>query len=131
MCNNENLEFTCQKCGADKLSYQKYVKCTTPVSLLENSNVEYGQSIIDEDDYLATLNGFACKSCGGFIKHCGVRMESERQLVDYLTMDPSGRKQQQQEYEELIEAQIYAQEQKDKEQALCDLEITDMPVDNC
>ncbi len=57
-------------------------------------------------------------------------METEQQLIDYLTMDPSDRQQQQQEYDELLDAQICAQEQKDKEQALCDLEIADVPVDN-
>ena len=116
MCEKKQLQFTCQKCGAHDLSYQKYAKCITPVSLQKNGHIEYGQSIIDEDDYLATLNGFACKSCGSLVEHCGVRMESERQLVDYLTMDPSDRQQQQQEYEELVDAQICAQEQKDKEQ---------------
>ena len=131
MCNNENLEFTCRECGAQELSYLKYVKCTTPVSLQDNGHVEYNQSIIDEDDYLATLNGFACRPCGSLVKHCGFRMETEKQLIDYLTMDPSDRQQQQQEYDELLDAQICAQEQKDKEQELCDQEITDMPVDNC
>ena len=89
MCEKKDLQFTCRECGSDKLSYLKYVKCITPVSINKNGHIEYGQSIIDEDDYLATLNGFACKSCGSLIEHCGVRMESERQLVDYLTMDPS------------------------------------------
>ncbi len=130
MCEKKKLQFECRECGAHELSYQKYVKCITPVSLQENGHVEYNQSIFDEDDYLATLNGFVCRSCGSLVEHCGVRMETEKQLVDYLTMDPQVREQQQSEYDELLDAQICAQEQKGKEQALSDLEITDMPVDN-
>ncbi len=110
MCNNENLEFTCRECGAHELSYQKYAKCTTPVSLKKDGHIEYGQSIFDDDDYLATLNGFACKSCGRLVEHCGFRMESERQLIDYLTMDPQVRQQQQSEYDELLDAQSYQEQ---------------------
>ena len=60
-----------------------------------------------------------------------MRMETEKQLIDYLTMEPFDRQRQQQEHEELVEAQIFAQEHEEKEQALSDQEITDMPVDNC
>ena len=84
----KDLQFTCPKCGADKLSYQKYVKCVTPVSLQENGHIEYGQSIIDEDDCLAALNGFACRKCGVMIEHCGVRLQTEKELLDYLRMEP-------------------------------------------
>ena len=123
MMGYQDLKFTCQKCGAGALSYVKYAKCITPVSLMENSDIEYGQSIIDEDDSLATLNGFVCKSCGTIIEHCGVRLEDEKQLIDYLAMEPFDRLHQQQEYLELVDAQVYAQEQAENEQ-LCDHEIT-------
>ncbi len=104
-------KFECRSCGSPELGYQKYVKFMTPVTLQENGNVEYGISQYDEDDYLAILNGFICTSCGSLVKHCGVRMETERQLVDYLTMDPQVRQQQQSEYDELVDAQSYEQEQ--------------------
>jgi hypothetical protein len=113
------LQFTCQKCGDHELSYQKYAKCLTPVTVKNNNNLEYSQSMIDEDDYLAIQNGFACRSCGSLIEHCGVRMETEKQLIDYLTMEPFGRQRQQQEYEELMIAESDEQEQKEKEQENC------------
>lgn len=117
MSSIENVRFTCQKCGADKLSYQKYAKCKTPVLLQENGHIEYGQSVIDEDDYLATLNGFSCSACETLIEHCGVRVETEKELLDYLSMEPFDRQHQQQEYDEILGAQISAQEQKEKELA--------------
>jgi len=109
----KQLQFTCQKCGANDLCYVKYVKCTIPVSLPpESGHVEYGQSIINEDDSLATLNGFACQSCGLLVEHCGVRLETEKQLIDYLKMEPFDRLHQQQDYKELLDAQMSAQERE-------------------
>ena len=118
MSQNKGLEFTCPKCGADKLGYKKYVQCITPVSQQEDGHVEYGQSIIDEDDSLATLSGFACQLCGTLIEHCGYRLETEKELIDYLRMEPFDRLHQQQEYHEFVDAQISALEEKQKEQGV-------------
>lgn len=128
MYQKNELQFTCLKCSAHELSYQKYSKCTAPVSLQANGHIEYGQFILDEDDCLAALNGFACGSCGTLIEHCGIRLETEGQLIDYLTMEPFDRLHQQQDYQELIAAQIYAQEQQ--EQELFNQEITKISEDN-
>ncbi|MBW8017947.1 MAG: hypothetical protein FVQ82_17390 [Planctomycetes bacterium] len=117
MSNKKELQFTCQKCGGKELGYQKFVKCLVPVTIKDDNNMEYGLSIIHEDDYLAILNSFACGSCGSIIEHCGIRMETEKQLIDYLTMEPFDRLHQQQDHQELIDAQIDAQEQKEKELA--------------
>jgi len=129
MCYKD-LEFTCQQCGAKELSYQKYAKCITPVSLRKEGHMEYGQSTFDEDDYLATLNGFACRSCGTIIEHCGCRLETEKQLRNYLAIEPYDRLHQQQEYEELLDIQMYAQEQQEKEQELYNKEIADISENN-
>ncbi|MBW8016588.1 MAG: hypothetical protein FVQ82_10395 [Planctomycetes bacterium] len=115
MLENKELQFTCQKCGDHKLSYRKYVKCVMPVTIKNDNSLEYGLSIIDEDDYLATLNSFACGACGSLVEHCGIRMETEKQFIYYLSMDSEVRNKEQSEYDELIDAQIYAQEQKEKE----------------
>lgn len=100
-------KFECKSCGSDELGYQKHTKCMTPVSLSENGLGEYGQSIFDEDDYLTILNGFACTSCGSLIEHCSFRIQTEKELIDYLSMDPDVRQQQQSEYEELLSDQSY------------------------
>ena len=113
----KDLKFECRKCGSHELGHQKYVKCVTPVSVREDGPMEYGPSEIDEDDYLAPLSGFACKSCGRLIEHCGIRLETEKQLIDYLTMEPFDRQHQQQEYAEILDAQMYAQELMEKQQA--------------
>lgn len=117
MSSIKNVKFECRECGGGELGYQKYVKCMTPVTIKNDNNLEYGQSVIDEDDYLATLNGFSCSACETLIEHCGVRVETEKELLDYLTMDPDVREKELAEYEELLDAQISAQEQKEKELA--------------
>ena len=108
----KNVNFKCRYCGSNELGYQKFVKCTIPVSLQENGQTEYSQSKIDEDDYLWTGNGVCCVNCGHFIEFCGCRIETEQDLLDYLTIDPADREQQEKEHEEIITAQIDAQEQQ-------------------
>ncbi len=116
MCEKKDLQFTCRECGSDQLAYQKYAKCMTPVSLLENSNIEYGQSIFDEAYYLCVDEGFICLNCESLVDHCGCLMETEKELIDYLTMDPQVREQQQQEHDECVDALSSEQEQKEIEQ---------------
>ncbi len=115
MSENKKVIFKCQECGSNHLAYQKYVKCITPVLLQDNSNIEYLPSKIDEDDYLSTCNGFICLDCSEFVEHCGCKMETEKELRAYLQMDPVLRETQQNEYNEMINAQIEAQEQLEKE----------------
>jgi hypothetical protein len=76
--------FLCQHCGSTGLGYQKYVKCIIPISL-ENRDIEYGLSIVDEDNYLAVSCGFSCMSCGRLVEHCGRTFETERDLIAYLS----------------------------------------------
>ncbi|MFH1615756.1 MAG: hypothetical protein ABIG61_11835, partial [Planctomycetota bacterium] len=89
MC--KKIKFQCSECGSKNLGYKKFVKCITPVSLQENGQLEYKLSEIDEDDYLATSNGFVCMDCGSFIEHRGCKMETEQELLSYLTMNPKVR----------------------------------------
>ena len=111
MTENNSIEFTCRECGGNKLVYQKYAKCLTPVSLHENGQIEYDLSSFNEDECLAVSTGFCCADCGHLIEHCGIRMETEKALLDYLTMYPNLRDRQQSNYDEQLEAQIVAQEQ--------------------
>ena len=114
MCYEKGLKFECRECGSKELGYQKYAKCITQVSLLDN-NIEYGQSIFDEDDYLISQNNFLCMDCGSDVELCGLRIKSEKELLDYLTMNPEVRNKEQAEYEEQLKAQIYAQDEQEAE----------------
>ena len=96
----KSISFECYYCGSTELEYQEYVKCTTPVSI-QDGQVKYGEPLFDQDDNLATFRGYACKSCGKILEHCGVSMETEKQLIDYLEMPEEIRQQQQQEYDEI------------------------------
>ena len=92
------IKFECRECGSHELGYQKYVKCLTPVSINDNGQMEYGLSEIDEDDYLCADNCFICMNCKGTIEHGGYRFEIEKDLLNYLTMDPDVRENEQQDY---------------------------------
>jgi len=116
MIEKEVVKFKCRECGGEELGYQKYVKCITPVSLQENNNIEYGQSKFDEDDYLISQNGFICMDCESDVEHCGYIIQLEKELLDYLTMDPVLRDKEQAEYDEQLIAQIDAQEEQKIEQ---------------
>ena len=102
--NFENLVFKCSKCGSNKLAHQKYVKCITPVILPENSDLEYGLSKCNEDDYLCADNGYICMNCQKYVQHWGNKFETEKELLDYLTMDPTVRAKEQQDYDEYVQA---------------------------
>ena len=116
MTEENILGFKCDECGSTELRYQKYVKCIAPVTLGKNGHIEYGLSEISEDDYLCVNNGFVCMNCKGVIRHCGVNIETEEELIDYLFMDTILREKQQKEYEDNLNAQIEAQEMKENEQ---------------
>ena len=123
MC--KNLVFNCKNCGSSKLSYQKFVKCITPIEIKEDKTVFYKSSKIDEDDYLVTSNGFCCADCNHLIDHCGCHLETEKELVNYLTLDPVLRDQQEQDYHAYIDAQGSTQEQRAKEQAFYDQQVAE------
>ena len=122
MCKPINLQFTCVKCGSHELGYQKYVKCIAPVKLQQNGHVEYGLSEFDEDDYICADDYFMCLNCGKAVEHCGWEMKTEKELIDYLNIDPNIRKKEEKEHEEYIAAVISDQEQE--RQALLDAEIS-------
>ena len=124
MCNNNKLQFECEKCGSNELAYKKYVLCVTPVVVHPDGTVEYLPSTIDEDDYLATQNGYICKTCGSYVDHCGCRMQTEKELITYLSMDPEEREQQKKDYEELLGAQMYGQEQREGEYIIYHEEVS-------
>ena len=118
MSDNRKLQFRCRECGSNWLGYEKYARCYAHVDLLDTGNVEYGPlELVDEDDYMFGSQGYVCGRCDVRVEHCGGWISEEKQLIDYLTMDPKARKQEDKEYWESIDAQIKDQKQKEAEQA--------------
>ena len=107
-------KFKCQKCGSKNLGLQKYVRCVTPVGTQKDSHIEYGLSKFDENDYLATENGFICLNCNAFIEHCGCKMETEDDLINYLKLSPKDRDKQQQVYDDFV---IFSSNEEDEKPA--------------
>ena len=129
--NKKDLKFECTACGCNELAYQVYAKCITKVELKENDNIEYSHSRFDPDDYLCAQNTFLCAYCKTYVEHRGSRMETEKELLEYLKMDLKAREKEQREYEKYVDCQAQTQEQREKEQEFYDAQVaeTDMYAD--
>jgi hypothetical protein len=110
-------KYKCEKCGCEKLSYQKYVKCLSDVDIDENGQIHYGQSIIDEDNYVGAEFGYVCGSCGSRLSHGFNWLETEEELIQYLTTAPEVLAEQQRQFDEYLAEECEMQAQKDKERA--------------
>ena len=117
--------FQCEKCGCHQLRYQKYVLCQSLVYLNPNGFISYGRANVNEDNEAVGLSGYVCANCGHRLYHCGLRIETEEQLVSLLIMDPEIREQQEKDYENYIKAQISAQEQEEREMAQFDQDMAE------
>jgi hypothetical protein len=109
------IKFVCNNCGSSNLSYQKYVKCVTPVEIKEDETVVYRSSAIDEDDSLGVECRFCCANCGTTIYHRGDPLETEGDLLHYLSMSEDERKRQNDKYFDLIQSQLDYDEQQRQE----------------
>lgn len=125
MTEKKKLKFECRECGSNDLGYQKYVRCYTRVVINDQGVIEYKESVYDEDDYICEDNYFICMNCKQPIEHHGYKMETEQDLINYLTIDPKILEEEEKEYERFGETEIYIQEQKKKEQDEYDQMIAD------
>jgi hypothetical protein len=119
------LNFECSKCGCrGKIGYRKYVLSMTPVSRNDDGLYVYDQSIIDEDDSIDHFNGYCCRCCRELLEYCGIPIQTEEYLGDYLAMDPILRDEFQKEWEEreAILAQIDEQNQKEIEEEVFEVD---------
>lgn len=105
MTEKSSMKFECKKCGSNKLGYQKGVLCISPVAIQSDNHIEYSQFKMGEDDSLCIENSFLCVDCNNPVSHCGCTMETEKQLLAYLTKSPEVRATEQQDYEERLKAQ--------------------------
>ena len=80
-------KFQCKKCSCSSLAYQKFVKCVSQVNV-QNGSLIYEEGRISEDDYLPVECGYICRDCGLPLRHAGRWLQSEDELMTYLTRDP-------------------------------------------
>ncbi|GAH64103.1 unnamed protein product, partial [marine sediment metagenome] len=59
-------------------------------------------SQVDETNELGEEYGFVCADCDHELRYCGYRIETERELIDYLTISPEERRKKEKQYEELF-----------------------------
>lgn len=103
---NRVNNFKCRDCGSTNLGYQKWVEAVMPVQIHEDGHIEYHQAVIDEDNDLGGVCGFICMDCKDELSFCGCRIQTEEELISYLTLDPADREEQEKEYQETLEAEI-------------------------
>lgn len=102
MAEKSSMKFECKKCGSNRLGYQKGVLCVSPVAIQSDNHVKYGQFKMGEDEDICFENSFLCMDCNSLVSHCSGRMETEKQLLDYLSMDHDVRDKERAEYEEFL-----------------------------
>ena len=118
-------KFNCKKCKSDKLAYEKFVRCKTPIEINEDGAIVYHDSEIDEDDTIATGDRFCCAKCGHAVlfKADYVKTEDglkymlslsyeERQMIDdeYLAMEFEYADYREEEREDIEEARQFCEE---------------------
>lgn len=109
------INFKCERCGSSKLAYRKFVSCITPIQILEDETIYYSPSIINEDHSLGVNYGFCCADCGTMIYHRNDPLETEGELMWYLSLSEDERQRQENEYFEQIRAQQDYEEQQRRE----------------
>ena len=110
------IKFNCQKCKSSKLSYQKYVSSEAPLTFNPNDFISYEQPQINEEDEAVGLSGYICGTCGHPLYHCGFRIETEKELIDLLTMDPDKRQEQEKLYQDSEEETARQEEQREQDE---------------
>ncbi len=91
-------KFACQKCGSPELSFEKWIKCKIPVVFLDNDHIEYDPAEINEEIELCALSKYACKNCGQNLSFCGENIETEKDLIDFLSLDAEEKRKQEEMY---------------------------------
>ena len=95
-------DYKCKKCGCSELDYEKWINCRLPVSEQNDGHIEYGSSQIDEENELVALSGFVCRDCGHRLSYRGCNIETERELLDYLSIDKEIREENEKLYEQCL-----------------------------
>lgn len=108
--------FQCQYCGSKELSYEKWIHSQEEVIIHENGLIEYKEPEIDENNTLGVEYGFVCKNCGHSVEHCGIQIQTEPELIAYLSMNLAIREKEEKEYLQ-IETQL-AQEDERREKEI-------------
>ena len=120
-------KFECKKCGCKDLAYHKYVKCVGDVNM-DNGNCVYEISIVDEDDYLPAECGYVCQECGHPLRHWGRWIETEDELMRYLTADPEILAEEERQYEEHEAAVAEELEKEEQENISCEVLVEKYPT---
>ena len=106
------LVFNCSKCGSENLGYQQWVESCSPVVIDSDGHLEYMSAVVDTDNALGAVGGYACGDCKHPLNFCGCRIETEAELVSYLSLDPANREEQEKQYQEGINDEAEAGEQR-------------------
>lgn len=88
-------KFSCEKCGSNQLAYRKWVECTEMITQ-ENGHIEYCRGQVDQSKELGAESCYICGNCGTQISLRGFRVETEKELISYLSMTNEQRKEEEQ-----------------------------------
>ena len=100
------FNFTCRRCGENKLTYKRWVECNEDVIIHNDGHIEYCQYMVDTENDLEACNGYTCRNCGRILIHCGSIIAREDRLVMYLMLDQDEREEEEQIYQGMVQEQI-------------------------
>ena len=100
------LEFHCTECSSIRLGYQQWVESVSPVVIDSEGHVKYREAVVDTDNELGAVGGYVCGDCKHPLSFCGCRIETEAELISYLSLDPANKEEQEQQYQEEVAAEI-------------------------
>ena len=113
MCKLSN--FTCQKCSSNQLSFEKWIQSREEVVFHPNRHIEYCQAEVNEEKDLGGMSGFVCGTCGNKLCYLGCRIETEKELIDWLCLDPQERQEREKEYQECLDVQAEEEQKRQSE----------------
>lgn len=85
------FSFKCLKCGSTNMGYQKWVESCSPAVIDSEGHVEYKMAIVDKDNELGAVDGFVCMDCKDTLCLRGSQVETEGELIFYLSLTPEER----------------------------------------
>jgi hypothetical protein len=80
-----------------------------------DGHIEYAQAKVNEEKDLGGVSGFVCRDCGYELYFCGCRIETEKGLIDYLSIDPAKREEDEEKYQECLDNQAEEEEKRQDE----------------
>ena len=80
-----STSFKCKECGSGGLAFSRYAKCLIPVVITNDGQLEFLEAVVNSDDYIDDEDYFCCFECGSRVGDHTDHLQTEQELLDYLS----------------------------------------------